>query len=84
MSKFQFIKTKLQIAQELHTLWDNNPLFKFINGAQWIRMRELDIAACLTKEDRETWIEVCRTVWCQKQIEKEKALTKQGKRKYDL
>ena len=71
MSKFQFIKTKLQIAQELHTLWDNYPLFKFINGAQWVRMRELDIAACLMPDEREDWIEICRTVWCQKQIELE-------------
>jgi len=68
MSKYQFIKSKLQVADELHKLWDNYPLYKFINGAQWVRKRELDIAECLI--DREDWIEVCRTVWLQKQLDK--------------
>jgi hypothetical protein len=67
MTKYQFIKSKLQVAQELHNLWDNYPLYKFINGAQWIRKRELDISECLI--DREDWIEVCRTTWLQKQLD---------------
>lgn len=70
MTQYQFIKSKLQIAQELHTLWDNYPLYKFINGAQWVRKRELDICECLT--DREEWIEVCRVTWSQKQLEPKK------------
>ena len=70
MTQYQFIKTKLQIAEELHTLRDNYPLFKFINGSQWIRKRELEIAECLV--DRETWIEVCRTFWLQRQDENER------------
>ena len=68
MTKYQFIKSKLQIAEELHNLWDNYPLYKFINGAQWIRKRELDIAECLI--DREDWIEVCRVTWLTQQFEK--------------
>lgn len=68
MSKYQFIKSKLQVAEELQTLWDNYPLYKFINGAQWIRKRELDIAECLI--DREDWIEVCRTTWLLKQMDR--------------
>lgn len=71
MSKYQFIKSKLQIAEELQNLWDNYPLYKFINGAQWIRKRELDIAECLI--DREDWIEVVRVTWLQKQFEKAKS-----------
>lgn len=70
MTKYQFIKSKLQIADELHNLWDNYPLYKFINGAQWIRKRELDISECLL--DREDWIEVCRVVWLEKQFAKSK------------
>lgn len=73
MSKYQFIKSKLQIAEELQNLWDNYPLYKFINGAQWIRKRELAIAECLI--DREDWIEVVRVTWLLKrmdQIEKKK------------
>lgn len=72
MSNYQFIKTKLEIAQELHSLWDNFPLYKFVNGAQWVRKRELDIAECLTEREREDWIEVCRTVWIQQQETKNK------------
>jgi hypothetical protein len=65
LPKYQFIKSKLRIAEELHQLWDNYPLYKFMNGAQWVRKRELDIAECLL--DRDDWIEVCRTVWQQRQ-----------------
>lgn len=68
--KYQFIKTKLQIAEELHKLWDNYPLYKFINGAQWVRKRELDIAECLI--DRDEWIDVCRVVWINRQKEQNK------------
>lgn len=68
--KYQFIKSKLKIAEELHALWDQYPLYKFINGAQWVRQRELQIAECLI--DNEDWIEVCRTVWQQRQEENNK------------
>jgi hypothetical protein len=69
MTKFQFIKTKLQVAEELHKLWDQYPLYKFINGAQWIRQRELEIAESVV--DAETWIELCRNVWQNRQLELE-------------
>jgi hypothetical protein len=68
--KYQFIKTKLEIAQLLHELWYQYPLYKFVNGAQWVRKRELEIAECLV--DRDDWIEVCRTVWQQREEEKKK------------
>jgi hypothetical protein len=70
MKKYQFIKSKLKIAEELHQLWDNYPLYKFINGAQWVRKRELEIAECLL--DNTDWIEVCRVVWQQRQEENKK------------
>jgi hypothetical protein len=70
MTKFQFIKTKLQIAEELHRLWDQYPLYKFINGAQWIRQRELEIAESV--DDAETWIELCRNLWPNRQLEQSK------------
>jgi hypothetical protein len=74
MTKFQFMKTKLQVAEDLHNLWDNYPLYKFINGAQWVRKRELEIAE--SAMDAETWIEVCRTVWQQRQEELSKTKRK--------
>lgn len=67
MTKYQFIKSKLQIAEELQTLWDNYPLYKFIHGSQYVRKRELEIAECLI--DREDWIEVCRITWLLKQLD---------------
>lgn len=69
MTKYLFIKSKLKIAEELHQLWDNYPLYKFINGAQWVRKREIDICESLTREEAEDWIEVCRVVWLEKQQE---------------
>lgn len=74
MTTFQFMKTKLQVAEDLHKLWDQYPLFKFINGAQWVRQRELEIAESVI--DAETWIEVCRTVWQQRQEQLEKSKKK--------
>jgi hypothetical protein len=76
MTQYRFIKSKLQIAEELHNLWDNYPLYKFINGAQWVRKRELDICECLTEKEREDWIEICRVVWSQKEQEKVKTKKK--------
>ena len=67
MTKYLFIKSKLKIAQELHELWDNYPLYKFINGAQWVRKREIEICQSLTESETEDWIEICRTVWIQRQ-----------------
>ena len=74
--KLQFIKSKLQIAKELHFLWDNYPLYKFINGAQWVRKREIEIAECLMEQERVDWIEICRSVWVQQQTENEKKIKK--------
>ena len=61
MSKYQWIKSEFEIRDQLYNLWDNFPLYKFINGAQWIRKRELDIAECLA--NRETFIELTRCDW---------------------
>lgn len=69
MSKYKFIKSKLQISQELYQLWSNYDLYKFVNGVDWIRQRELEIAECLTMEDRETWIELCRSLYLMDAIE---------------
>lgn len=66
------MKDKTEIAIELHELWNSYPLYKFVNGAQWIRKRELEIAQSIDDKDRDTWIELCRTTWQQKQPIKRK------------
>ena len=76
MTQYQWIKSKLKVKEELFTLWENYPLFKFISGAQWVRKRELDIAECLI--DREQFIEQCRMVW---QVEELDRILKKGKNK---
>lgn len=70
MTKYQFIKSKLEIIEQLYNLWDNYPLYKFVNDAQWIRKRELQISECLI--DREEFIEICRINYKLKEIEKSK------------
>lgn len=67
MTKYHFIKSKLKIATELHELWDNYPLYKFMYGTKWIRDREFEICQSLTRNEATDWIEVCRTVWIQRQ-----------------
>ena len=66
--KYEWIKSKLKVKDELFQLWENYPLYKFINGAQWIRKRELNIAECLI--DREEFIEQCRTVYHVEQLDR--------------
>ena len=53
------------MASELHNLWDNYPLYKFISGAQYIRKRELDICACIPnyQGERDLFIELNRCDW---------------------
>lgn len=75
MSKYQFIKSREQMASELRNLWDNYPLYKFICGAQYVRKRELDICACIPNYDKERdlFIELNRCDWLlDEQIKKEK------------
>lgn len=74
MSKFLFIKSNEQMETELHQLWDNYPLYKFISGAQYIRKRELEICACIPnyKGKRDMFIELSRFDWLLKQPPKKK------------
>lgn len=67
MTKYLFIKSKLKIADELHELWDNYPLYKFMYGTEWIRKREFEICRSMTLDEATDWIEVCRVVWEQRQ-----------------
>lgn len=68
MKKYSFIKSRLEIAQQLRNLWDNYDLYRFIIGIEGIRKRELEIAECLF--DREDYIELCRIIWIQQQLTK--------------
>lgn len=75
MMNLQFIKSREQMADELHCLWNNHPLYKFIHGAQYIRKRELEICACIPnyKGERDLFIDLARMDWLMKQpVEKKK------------
>lgn len=68
MSKYSFIKSRLEIAEQLRHLWDNYNLYRFIMGTEGVRKQELEIAECLF--DRDDYIEVCRIIWLQQQLER--------------
>lgn len=66
---YQFIKSKLRIIDELHQLWDNFPLYRFLREEEWMRQKELEIAECLI--DRHEFIEKARLVYKATRNEKE-------------
>ena len=70
----KFVKSREQMATELHQLWNNYPLYKFISGAQYIRKRELDICACIPnyKGERDMFIELNRFDWLLEESKKKK------------
>ena len=74
MMDLKFVKSREQMATELHQLWNNYPLYKFISGAQYIRKRELDICACIPnyKGERDMFIELNRFDWLLEESKKKK------------
>ena len=74
MSKYQFIKSNEEMTNELHNLWDNFPLYKFIHGSQYVRKRELAICECLSDVDnkRKLFIELARFDWLMLEDSKKK------------
>jgi hypothetical protein len=59
---YQFIQSTDQMVSKLYNLWDNELLYKFIHGSQYVRKRELDICECLSDIDnkRKLFIELVR------------------------
>ena len=51
------------MRDELFTLWDNFEIYKFLKGYKWIAAREHEICECLTKDEREVFIETNRCDW---------------------
>lgn len=74
MMDLKFVKSREQMATELHQLWNNYPLYKFISGAQYIRKRELEICACIPnyKGERDMFIELNRFDWLLEESKKKK------------
>ena len=67
--KFSFIKSKLKMIDELYDLWDNQELYRFIKGREYIRERELEITECIPSADfeKDFFIEYARSQWMEKQ-----------------
>ena len=53
------------MVEELYHLWDNQELYRFIKGREYIRQRELEITECIPNKDLEKdfFIEIARTQW---------------------
>ncbi len=60
--KLLFVSSRFKMIDELYHLWENEPLYKFINGSEYIRERELEICQCIPniKHERDLFIEVTR------------------------
>lgn len=56
MSRFKYLKSNEQMMYELFTLWDNQNLYTFLRGEEYVRKQEREITKQLTKDKREMFI----------------------------
>lgn len=56
MTKFKYIKSEQQMMYELFTLWDNQNLYTFLRGEEYVRQQEREITKQLTRDKREMFI----------------------------
>ena len=66
MAKYKFIKSKIQMRNELYNIWNNFEVYKFLEGYHWIHNKEKEICECLMEKDRADFIEGCRIDWIMK------------------
>lgn len=59
--KYKFIKSQERMRQELHHLWENEAVYAFVGGPNYIKKRELEICECLV--DREYFIGITKSLW---------------------
>lgn len=56
MTKYRYLKSNEQMMYELFTLWDNQNLYTFLNGEEYVKQQEREICKQLTKNKREMFI----------------------------
>lgn len=56
MTKFKYLKSNEQMMYELFTLWDNQNLYTFLQGEEYVKEREHEICKQLPKNKREMFI----------------------------
>jgi hypothetical protein len=66
--KYKFIKSRTQIERELNNLWDNEILYKFVFGSDYVKKRELEIMECIPIREQESLRDRARIYWYLKNI----------------
>lgn len=66
--KFRYVKTYEMMYRDLSDLWDQEDLYKFVFGKQWIENREREICECLTDKTFHEIRDKCRVHWWLKKI----------------
>lgn len=56
MTKYRYLKSNEQMMYELFTLWDNQNLYTFLKGEEYVKEQEHEICKQLTKDKREMFI----------------------------
>jgi hypothetical protein len=46
----------MKMARELYDLWDNEGLFVFLEGEEYVAKKEKEITQCLTEKKRKEFI----------------------------
>ena len=71
---FAFIKSRYKMIEQLNHLWDNQELYTFFHGTEFIRYKELEICECLPDRnyERDLFIELTRCDWILEQYTEKK------------
>lgn len=56
MTKYKYLKSNEQMMYELFTLWDNQNLYTFLRGEEYVKQQEREITKQLTTNKREMFI----------------------------
>lgn len=56
MQKYKYIRSKDDMLRSLHNLWDNEELYTFLKGKDYIDKVEIEITECMTNEDRKMFL----------------------------
>lgn len=66
--KYKFIKSRVEMERELNNLWDNEILYKFVFGPDYVKKRELEIMECVPIRDQESLRDRARIYWYLKNV----------------
>lgn len=70
--QLKFVKSHAQMVIELRQLWENYDIYKFLEGEDFIRKKELSICECIPnhKGERDMFIDLNRFDWLLEETDK--------------